>query len=275
MNINRNLIAFSGKTQSGKDTAVKIWKLLDIYNNKINPKEIESIKQLEQTGLNPESYFVLKFLKLNSDEKINSMTTWEKKSFAEKLKKIIALLTGCQLSDFESNDFKNSKLPEQWTCVKLIRKDKTYKLINTNNYLPNNHDFIKQFDFTDVIEKYIPTYREALQIIGTDLFRDKFHPDTWVISTLNDFNENSKWLFSDLRFPNEADFINERGGILIRINRPNLQQQNTINQHESEIALDNYQDFNYIINNDGSLQDLIHAIKNIMIELNYIKNKIK
>ena len=44
-------------------------------------------------------------------------------------------------------------------------------------------------------------------------------------------NENVNIIFSDLRFQNEVDMINELGGVVIKVNRPNL---NIIDNHKSE-----------------------------------------
>ena len=56
--------------------------------------------------------------------------------------------------------------------------------------------------------------------------------------------------------------IKSKGGILIRINRPGFEDTD---EHKSETALDNYDGFDYVIENDSSIDDLIHKIHNILI----------
>lgn len=70
------------------------------------------------------------------------------------------------------------------------------------------------------------------------------------------------WVISDVRFPNEAEAIKDRGGILIRVER------NTGNTeiHDSEIALDDYKDWNYVIDNNGTIEELIEKVKEILIK---------
>ena len=56
--------------------------------------------------------------------------------------------------------------------------------------------------------------------------------------------------------------VKSKGGILIRINR--LGFEDTGN-HESEIALDNYDKFDYIVDNNSTIDDLIKKIREILI----------
>jgi hypothetical protein len=83
------------------------------------------------------------------------------------------------------------------------------------------------------------------------------------------------WIVTDVRFPNEADAIKNRGGILIRINRNSLSKDKIKNaiektngylpaEHESETALDNYNKFDYIVENNSSIEELINKINNIL-----------
>ena len=77
------------------------------------------------------------------------------------------------------------------------------------------------------------------------------------------------WIITDVRFPNEAKAIKDRGGVVIRVNRPLERLGNSklpklrhtsITQHPSETALDDYDDFDYVIENDGTVQDLIDKV---------------
>jgi len=94
------------------------------------------------------------------------------------------------------------------------------------------------------------------------------------------------WCITDVRFPNEVDAIKDRNGIVIRVNRP-LQKckcggdlirvdsntvitckkcQDAYREHESETALDYYGRFSYVIENDGSISDLIEKVREILIK---------
>jgi hypothetical protein len=78
--------------------------------------------------------------------------------------------------------------------------------------------------------------------------------------------EASHWVITDMRFENELEGIKARGGITIRVNRDTGVQWTTsdgANEHPSETALDNAE-FDYVINNDGSLEDLILSVAEIL-----------
>lgn len=68
------------------------------------------------------------------------------------------------------------------------------------------------------------TPRKALQLIGTEVGRDIFHTDFWVIKAKQKMHslmsEGLKnFVFTDVRFPNEMKMIQEEGGISIEIRR--------------------------------------------------------
>lgn len=84
------------------------------------------------------------------------------------------------------------------------------------------------------------------------------------------------WIITDLRFPNELKAIEDRDGISIRINRYNWDRDLSkvdknkppisflTNEHPSETALDQ-PTFKYTIDNDGTIEDLIEKVKEILI----------
>lgn len=72
------------------------------------------------------------------------------------------------------------------------------------------------------------------------------------------------WIITDVRFENEAQAILDKSGILIRISKPASLMTNK-ELHESEIALDNYKGFKYHIQNDGSIEDLIKSVRQILL----------
>jgi hypothetical protein len=63
--------------------------------------------------------------------------------------------------------------------------------------------------------------RLALQVIGTEALRNNFHQDLWFMTVQNRIrkNPNQHVVISDVRFPNEIKFIQDQGGVLVKINR--------------------------------------------------------
>ncbi|NCD07165.1 MAG: hypothetical protein EOL97_13700 [Spirochaetia bacterium] len=167
------------------------------------------------------------------------MIDWELRAFADKVKDIVCLLIGCTKKDLESQEFKTTEVPSCWQTIKDAGEYPLYKYGN------------------------IPTYRQILQFIGTDLFRNQFNPEVWINAALS-ANPTPNIIITDCRFPNEADAILERGGILIRLQRNiNKLSPSSVN-HSSETALDDYTKFTHIINNTGSIKNLEKSLIRIL-----------
>ena len=65
------------------------------------------------------------------------------------------------------------------------------------------------------------TPRLALQLIGTDALRNNFSDAMWFTTLENRIRKNPSQnvVISDVRFPNEIKFIQDMGGIMIKVNR--------------------------------------------------------
>jgi len=113
--------------------------------------------------------------------------------------------------------------------------------------------------------------RHLLQIIGTDCFRDRVHPDFWVkvcerdiLKPLIAAGENI--VLSDCRFPNEAGCIRGNGGTMVRITRMGYHPA-SVDMHPSETALDKY-DFDFQIGAaDGNLQELYEKLDRMLVNI--------
>lgn len=110
------------------------------------------------------------------------------------------------------------------------------------------------------------TPRELLQYIGTDVMRS-IDPDCWINVVKNYVETYSNYdfiLISDGRFENEINWVVERGGVHIHIQRCNRDFSNNT-EHASETSLDNVNYFNttYIVENDNTLEDLHNKLENI------------
>ena len=111
-----------------------------------------------------------------------------------------------------------------------------------------------------------------LQLIGTDLFRNQLHPNTWVNASFANYLNNA-WIFTDVRFPNELEAIKKRAGITIRVNRAwvdKKKEHQVLKEHSSETALDNAE-FDYTVENNGTIEDLVNKVREILIKEQIIK----
>lgn len=271
------IIAISGHKRSGKDLIGKIIRCLSLG---CSPKDIPRIIE--------ENYD----LPLPYPEK--GFVDWKIVKFADKLKDIICILIGCTREQLEDETFKNTELGEEWSkwTFKLNGEWNPKSAIFPTEAKAIKH--CKNWDNTTInaqpyLKRYTP--RELLQFIGTDLLRNQLHPQIWVNATMANYRpfiknfpglikSNNKdlivgnnysmgkailpnWIITDCRFPNECEDIKERNGILIRVNRPSVESDD---KHPSEVALDDYKDFDYIIQNDHSIEDLIQKVKDILIK---------
>lgn len=126
-----------------------------------------------------------------------------------------------------------------------------------------------------------PELRRMLQIEGTEHGRDKYGENIWVNTMenwvkLRSIRDNiDVVLITDCRFPNEAKWIQSKGGLLIRVNAPKRNSlrldyesgldkvaRNNIESHRSETALDDY-NFTHIVDNDP---EHIDTVRNQVIQ---------
>lgn len=103
--------------------------------------------------------------------------------------------------------------------------------------------------------------RELLQEYG--MMRRAAEPDYWVRRWLNRLPPRGHVVASDMRFPNEVAAIKMLGGRLWRVVRPDL---GLSGDHESETALDNFQDWDSVLVNKGSIHDLEELARAAFVE---------
>jgi len=154
----------------------------------------------------------------------------ERHAFADKVREVTQLITGHKMGlTHEAGDpFYNS-------VYNYTQEDKNY--------------YLESFGYT---------VGESLQIIGTDAIRERFNYNTWVISLFETvgrdcFANGNILIIPDVRFPNEADYIIKNGGMVVRLEGDPMDiRKNTTRDinHISETALDDYQNFTTIINNE-------------------------
>lgn len=118
--------------------------------------------------------------------------------------------------------------------------------------------------------------REFMQKFGTEVCRDvlpeiipnmKFERSMWIKLAKKFVEENGgDVVISDIRFPDEAKFVKDMGGIIIKIIRN--PEQKTQNNHQSENQIINIEQ-DVIIDNNGTLKELSD---NILTWMNYYSN---
>ena len=124
------------------------------------------------------------------------------------------------------------------------------------------------------------TPRVALQILGTDILRNHFHEDIWVLSMearIKDAKQNV--VITDVRFPNEVRIIRELGGKIVRIKRGDDPEWFSLaasdhesmpviypNVHASEYSWAGTTP-DYLIDNKGTIEDLREIVNDLLEDL--------
>lgn len=112
------------------------------------------------------------------------------------------------------------------------------------------------------------TRGEMLQQVGLAL--RLWEPDIWVQAFFSQLPAEQHTLIPDVRFPNEADLIRSRGGLMVRVEGDPLHQRGDgtrDDHHPSETALDAYPHFDFTIHNSGSLADLELQVRVLLARL--------
>ncbi|MFD7259353.1 hypothetical protein [Streptomyces sp. NPDC059874] len=104
-----------------------------------------------------------------------------------------------------------------------------------------------------------PEVRALLQRTGTDAGRKVLGSEVWVEALLASHIDAAGLVVTDVRFPNEAQAIADRGGVVIRLERPGVgpTKDKYGRVHVSETALDDWP-FDHVLVNDGTVEEL-HA----------------
>jgi len=103
--------------------------------------------------------------------------------------------------------------------------------------------------------------REMLQKLGTEGGRELLGKDVWISAAFKDITlADEKVVFTDVRFPNEAEAIKKANGIIIRIIRGDTAP---VNGHSSEVA---YNTQDYVIRNNSTKEDMYSQFKRIISE---------
>ena len=127
-------------------------------------------------------------------------------------------------------------------------------------------DYAKRVSDWDGNENTKP--RELLQKLGIELIKNKINNKLFINRILEDIEVFSYFydiiIVSDTRLVDEIITLKEKypESISIRVIRDNYDNKLTDNQkvHLTEIGLDEFNDFDYIVNNDENLEEKIIQI---------------
>lgn len=298
---NNNLIGISGKIGSGKDTVGNIIQILTAMPH-LNTEGVLSFLKRDINSPYKIKKFADKLkdivcILIGCTRKQLEDRTFKEQELGEDwwyYKYLLhesqnSIVTGAKILDENGKPKRNPTInkktgQQEW---KFIDKDFIDKHMSLEEQEYHNVTLVKL------------TPRLLLQLLGTECGREIIHPNLWVNALMSEYriirhksNFSDRgymgdepiypnWIITDMRFSNEMEAVKQRHGITIRVNRDwrlaaltQLEnnddtelldnQLNKVSEHESETALDNAK-FNYTIENNGTLEDLIQAVKQILI----------
>lgn len=148
--------------------------------------------------------------------------------------------------------------------ITKIKDELSYSKIDSNslkNVIPLLNDLMIARQENWYEDKTMMS-RLLLQTYGTQIFRDRVNENYWVdqvLKRLIDCDEEYT-LVTDARFENEIDHVkrvcSDHGIKVITIRIERLIRTNNLYEHESEKGLDDYKNWDLIVNNNGSLESL-------------------
>ena len=237
-------IGLNGYAGSGKDTVAKIIKT-------ILSKDWKSLEECKEYYFNTYTNPTISATYNSRDIQENSPVFCI--AYADQLKEICSKMFGIPLQRFYQNK------STAWVCINdkfqytEIKPDDDY-IITAEDYYYNNEN---------ISHKYWMSLRELLVYVGTYVLQQDINKFTFVNIVRNTIieeqsrNPNLKYVIvTDNRFSHELNFIKENNGITITIIRKSVQQLDNIAEHD----LDDVEDYDYIIDNSGTYDELFDSI---------------
>ena len=113
--------------------------------------------------------------------------------------------------------------------------------------------------------------RCLLQTYGTQIIRNRVDDNFWIKLTKKRIIASTAdvIIITDVRFPNEIESVIDEefySSYSIRVNR-NMNRSGSQHEHESETALDKYQQFSFTVDNNADLEQLKESAETVVNEI--------
>lgn len=116
-------------------------------------------------------------------------------------------------------------------------------------------------------DKKKPEVRKLLQSVG-DVMRKEVRDDYFVRVIEMKLNDCEGFVaVSDVRYQNEVDMLKNNGGILIKIEREDGPKVECGADHSSETDLDEFYDWDYVVKNFGTVEDLHNKVDTVVRDI--------
>ena len=242
-------IGLNGYAGAGKDTVAKMLKIIlgHEWNNVNECKEYYFTKYT-----NPTQSATFNF----NDDKYSKVLCI---AYADQLKMICSNIFGIPLQRFYMNK------SNAWICLNDKFQYTEIKPEDDHIITAEEYYYSTQ-DYTNSDVKYWMSLREILVYVGTYVLQNSINKSIFVNIVRNKIREeqyknpNLQYvIITDNRFNHELEYIRENNGITITITRNSVEQLDNVAEHD----LDNQDDYDYIIDNSNSYDDLFNTIWSI------------
>ena len=253
-------IGLNGLAGSGKDTVAKMLKT-------ILSKQWESLEECKTYYFSRYTNPTQSATFPQSSDDIDSPVMCI--AYADQLKEICSTIFGIPVQRFYQNK------SNAWICMNdkfqyTEIKPQEGNILTAEEYY---YDLSEISENSDI--KYWMSLREILVYVGTYVLQQSINKQVFVNIVRNKIreeqhkNHNLQYIIvTDHRFVHELEYIHENHGITITINRNSVQQLDNIAEHD----LDDEEDYDYIIDNSGSYDELFKTIWDIVHEDIVFKN---
>lgn len=149
---------------------------------------------------------------------------------------------------------------------------------------PESREWREQIDEWWANRLGMPNFspRYALQYVGTDILRNRFHQDIWVLSLQRSLlDSDTRAVISDARFRNEIVALRQLGAVIVEVSRgpkpewwsvavgassgdpESIDRIREIGIHHSEWDWASVEP-DYVLDNTGTIQDLHNQLEYLM-----------
>lgn len=257
MKINKLLyIGLNGYAGAGKDTVAKM--IAHILNYYMKYKHSDDMNDVHSAY----DSFMYKFnpdesATENEDYTLNTYSI----AFADQLKEICSKIMYIPVEYFYHNK------GTSWVCI-----NKGFEFTESK---PDQSQIITASDFYCAKDSYLHnqkkfymSLRELLVYVGTYVLQDTLGKNVFINLVNKKIQEKfakrciNYVICTDVRFLHEFEYIRNHNGIMINITRDSVTQLDNVAEHD----LDEEDDFDYTIENNGDYEDLFTQVWNMIMD---------
>jgi len=186
---------------------------------------------------------------------------YKRLSFADRLKDVVASTFNHDIKEYYSDKKEN-----RYSNPLILTAANLTKFIdNVSHHFPVDTTHGGSLDKILALSgREIMSHRQLLQVMGTDIGRKLIDPEIWTTIYINEAKKFGKVITPDARFHNERRLIESLGGRNIFIHRPGTSIEESA--HISENELGEVHEYDHVICNEGTLDQLKEKVELIIME---------